>query len=177
MLQAGLRAPGKTDQYDTYYVQSGWLSRIILIIGILVTGTAVAFTLLPVSSSVGPASLWATISAIGTVLALVTRQIAESRMRARTRETRQKIDQAIQGQSAGTTVDEAVENVVHSASGSSAEGVRKRFLSAVLDTTGIVAHADALVFHFLPDRPRAAKRLLNQVRLMILIATGRGYLC
>jgi hypothetical protein len=52
--------------------------------------------------------------------------------------------------------------------------VRKRYLSAVLDTTGVVARADALVFNFLPDRPRAAKRLLNQVRLMLLIATGRG---
>src|SRR5262249_39024391 len=38
----------------------------------------------------------------------------------------------------------------------------------------IVSRADSLVIEFLPTRPRAAKRLLNQVRLMISIAIARG---
>jgi hypothetical protein len=108
------------------------------------------------------------------VMAALIQTTATFLWRRRRRATRRRIDQAIQNQPVGATAEEAAQNVVQTVSGSSADSARKRYLSALLDTTEIVSRVDALVFDFLPDRPRAAKRLLNQVRLMILIATGRG---
>jgi KAP family P-loop domain len=191
MLQADLRASGSADQYDRPDRKQGWarvavavLSTIMVLTGPIIAlngqqerlaATQAALSEhRPVPANNNSLVIWGFILTILGLIPFITMIIIAYRRRVRTRATRRRIDQAIQSQSVGTTAEEAAENVVQTASGSSADSVRKRYLSAVLDTTGIVARADALVFNFLPDRPRAAKRLLNQVRLMLLIATGRG---
>lgn len=187
MLQADLRAIGSADEYyesaekqRLARLRVAAVSLILILAGTFMALIAGAATLegarfhRPVNNTSW--GLWGlTVATLGLGLVLyVTLLVIGIRRRRRRIATRRRIDQAIHSQSAGTTAEEAAENVVQTASGSSADSVRKRYLSAVLDTTGIVARVDAMVFNFLPDRPRAAKRLLNQVRLMILIATGRG---
>jgi hypothetical protein len=117
-----------------------------------------------------------TIGSVVVAIASIVPLILEYARRRSTRAARARIGQAIQDQAGGVTVNQAVQNILQRDSESSEAAVRRAFLSAVLDTTRIASRADALVFDFLPDRPRAAKRLLNQVRLMILIATDRGLL-
>ena len=70
-------------------------------------------------------------------------------------------------------MEEVVENISSADQKDGAVSVEKRYFNAVMDPL-IVGRADDLVFEFLPKRPRAAKRLLNQVRLMISIAIARG---
>jgi hypothetical protein len=185
MLQADLRASGSADQYDKPYRKGVWaaaatatLSLALVFAGIILVYESRVKALEAVKAHRPVTSqswtIWGSAIAIAAVVPYMATVILIYRRRKRRRATRRRIDQAIQSQSVGTTAEEAAENVAQTASGSSADSVRKRYLSAVLDTTGVVARADALVFNFLPDRPRAAKRLLNQVRLMLLIATGRG---
>ena len=86
-------------------------------------------------------------------------------------EDRQKVDEAILDVPPGTTVYDAVDIVVKK-TGLSASRVRDRVFGKVL--AGIIAQADTWVYGIMPDRPRAAKRLFNQVHLMISVAIGRG---
>jgi KAP family P-loop domain len=86
-------------------------------------------------------------------------------------EDRQKIDDAIGGVDAGITVYEAIDKVTQE-TGLNASKVRDRVFSEVM--AGIVAPVDKWVYGVMPNRPRAAKRLLNQVHLMISVAIGRG---
>jgi len=99
------------------------------------------------------------------------RAISAARARKRARARRDEID-AILEQSAGTTVDEAVESISRGGTKADEVSIEKRFLRLVQPL--VVSRADALAFEFMPSRPRAAKRLLNQVRLMISIAIARG---
>lgn len=100
--------------------------------------------------------------------------ISAARARRRARARREEIDRTIQEQSAGTPVDRAVENISPARTKAGDVSIEKRYLRLVMEQPLIVSRADALVFEFLPRRPRAAKRLLNQVRLMISIAIARG---
>lgn len=178
MLQANLRVLGGANQNDALLNTSKirqWIAPLVyyivvggILIGILISNVVGSGGNL----TKGLSALVAT--AAGGIAGVVIPIIVERLRRTRTRTAREQADQAIQDQSIGTTVDEAAENAMHISGGPSADVVRKRYLSAVLDTTEIAARADSLVFDFLPNRPRGAKRLLNQVRLMILIAAGRG---
>ncbi len=103
---------------------------------------------------------------------VIIRAISAARARMRARARRDEIDRTILEQSAGTTVDEAVENISPAGTKAGEVSIEKRYLRLVQPL--VVSRADALVFEFLPSRPRAAKRLLNQVRLMISIAIARG---
>jgi hypothetical protein len=100
--------------------------------------------------------------------------ISAARARKRARARREEIDRTIQEQSVGTTVDKAVENISSAKTKAGEVSIEKRYLRLVMEQPLVVSRADALVFEFLPRRPRAAKRLLNQVRLMISIAIARG---
>jgi hypothetical protein len=100
--------------------------------------------------------------------------ISAARARKRARARREEIDRTIREQSAGTTVDKAVENISSAGTKAGEVSIEKRYLRLVMEQPLVVSRADALVFEFLPRRPRAAKRLLNQVRLMISIAIARG---
>jgi len=115
---------------------------------------------------------------IAVVIAIVgwaaIRAISATRARKRARARRDEIDKTILEQSAGKTVDEAVENISPAGTKAGEVSIEKRYLRLVMEQPLVVSRADALVFEFLPSRPRAAKRLLNQVRLMISIAIARG---
>jgi hypothetical protein len=99
--------------------------------------------------------------------------ILQSLRRRQRRALRRMIDVTIGEQSAGTTVEQAIESFSSATPKVSPVSVEKRYFRAVMDPE-IVRRADEQVFKFLPKRPRAAKRLLNQVRLMISIAIARG---
>jgi len=161
----------RADQADTPDVDRTMQAANIAALALMVAVGLSLLALIAFSSNV--IELLAS-AAAGGLLGVILPIVEERRKRTRTRVTRERIDQAIQDQTVGTTADQAAENVAKDAGGSTSDGVRKRYLNAVLDTTGIVARADNLVFEFLPNRPRGAKRLLNQVRLMLLISTGRG---
>jgi hypothetical protein len=100
--------------------------------------------------------------------------ISAARARKRARARREDIDRTIREQPAGTPVAKAVENISTSGTKTGEVSIEKRYLRLVIEQPLIVSRADALVLEFLPRRPRAAKRLLNQVRLMISIAIARG---
>jgi KAP family P-loop domain len=111
---------------------------------------------------------------VGVVGWAVLRAIAAARARRRARAQREQIDRSIQEQPAGATVDKAVENISPAGTKVGQVSIEKRYLRLAMEQPLVVSRADALVFEFLPRRPRAAKRLLNQVRLMISIAIARG---
>lgn len=108
----------------------------------------------------------------GLVLYAVTIS-ADLRARSRARKAREEIDTKIREQAAGMTVNEAVKKVSSDEQRVGPVSVQKRVFRAAIEPD-IVSRADDLVFEFLPARPRGAKRLLNQVRLMMSIATARG---
>ena len=144
-------------------------------ITVAAVGGAVAAALGAAQSNETRYSLTALVGVLVSLVVLGIVPIVIFRLiRRRARRNRERIDQAIQRESEGTTADEAAESVPRVPRGLSPDEVRKRYLSRVLDTTGIAARADDIVFEFLPIRPRAAKRLFNQVRLMLLIAISRG---
>jgi hypothetical protein len=107
-------------------------------------------------------------------VSIVLTRLIELLKRRRTSVARERIDSLIREEWAGVAVSEVSEEIAEAAKGRSPVNIEQRYFRAVLDTPGIVARADDMVFEFLPDKPRAAKRLLNQVRLMISIAIGRG---
>jgi hypothetical protein len=130
------------------------------------------------------ASSWvATIATLAGVLGAAIAALAlyssirQANRRRRARESRDKIDSEIDStirrQPARATVGEALEGISSSVTKDNVVSVEKRYIRAAMDPL-VVRRADDLVFEFLPKRPRAAKRLLNQVRLMISIAIARG---
>jgi hypothetical protein len=70
-----------------------------------------------------------------------------------------------------------VNEVAKSGTKASNSYIRRRIFNQWLRTlqeSKIVDRIDSLVFKFLPEMPRASKRLLNQVHLMMVVAISRG---
>jgi hypothetical protein len=124
------------------------------------------------ASSIGYGLLGVGVIAAG--IAITGGAIVSAISRKRARARRKEIDRTIREQSAETTMDKAVENISPGRAKVGDVSIEKRYLRLAMEQPLVVSRADSLVFEFLPRRPRAAKRLLNQVRLMISIAIARG---
>ena len=114
---------------------------------------------------------------LGVILLGIVSVSIERVQRWRAQSRRGKLDIKLRSQPAGTTVDQAVKNISVPSSKFNETEIRRRFFSAILseqEQSGLRERIDELVGGFLPERPRAAKRLLNQVRLMMPIAIARG---
>jgi KAP family P-loop domain len=97
----------------------------------------------------------------------------ERRERNRVEDDRKNVDAKIAREATGMTVSEAANKLPLSEPG--LVSIENRAFRAVIEPA-IGNRTDALVFDFLPKRPRGAKRLLNQVRLMMSIFTAEGTL-
>jgi hypothetical protein len=106
--------------------------------------------------------------------------IWDARRRRRARETRSGIDGRIRDlQAEGKTIEETARQISGEDSAVSAATVRRRYFAVVLadqDKSPVKGRVDLLINDFLPERPRAAKRLYNQARLMLPIAVARKLL-
>jgi KAP family P-loop domain len=125
---------------------------------------------------------------------------AEDQRRKRAEEKRKRIDKKIEALSWDMTIDAAVDeifndqddkdddteeaNLYRRGSGAAQDKVSRSYIRRrifkkwleLLQERDIAPVIDSLVYRFLPQRPRAAKRLLNQVRLMMVIALSRDLL-
>jgi hypothetical protein len=109
---------------------------------------------------------------IGSVVTL-----SEIRQKTRADQKRRELETAVQDQRAGTTIDQAVKQISGESNKFDDISIRRQYFNAVLEDqvkSGIRDSIDMFVAQFLPDRPRAARRLLNQVRLMMPVAIARG---
>jgi KAP family P-loop domain len=124
----------------------------------------------------------------------------ENQRRELAEKSRERIDEKIKKLSWNMTIDAAVDEIFSSQDDRSKETEKsnfsKRRLEFTQDTVSrsyirrrifdqwlkllqereVTQVIDNLVYSFLPERPRAAKRLLNQVRLMTVIALSRNLL-
>jgi KAP-like P-loop domain-containing protein len=108
---------------------------------------------------------------IGSVITLV-----EVRHKKQDEKKRKELETAVKGQQAGTTIDQAVEQISGESNQFDEISIRRQVFISVLEDqvqSGIRDSIDRFVTGFLPERPRAAKRLVNQVRLMMPVAIAR----
>jgi hypothetical protein len=114
---------------------------------------------------------------VGLVVAILTAvasALVDQWQRQRSRRNRMELDREIRVSSeSGAVREEVVSRVTHKTGRGESE-TKRRYLSLQLAESGITQTVNAVVFGHLPQRPRAAKRLLNQARLLIIIAMGRG---
>lgn len=90
---------------------------------------------------------------------------------------RRHVDKAISELPFDNDIDKTVETVAKSQPKVSISYIRRRIFAqwlTNLQKSGIANRIDRLVLDFLPERPRAAKRLMNEVRLMTVVAISRG---
>ena len=120
------------------------------------------------------------------IAGLIRTRIAEVSEKRRSRQDRDRADDKIskvfeedqrQGQGQGETVYQMADKAAEGEDESKKELYQQRtiykFLKELAENK-VMLESDELVYEYLPDRPRAAKRLLNQVRLTIVIALHRG---
>jgi hypothetical protein len=108
---------------------------------------------------------------IGSVMTIV-----EVRQKKQDEKKRKELETAVKGQEAGTTIDQAVEQISEESNQFDEISIRRQVFISVLEDqvqSGIRDSIDRFVTEFLPERPRAAKRLVNQVRLMMPVAIAR----
>jgi len=96
--------------------------------------------------------------------------------RNRARSIRRRVDDAINEQSLTMRIEAMVIEVTKSVAKASNSYIRRRIFNQWLKTlqeSEIVDRIDSVVLDFLPEMPRASKRLLNQVHLMMVVAISR----
>jgi hypothetical protein len=96
----------------------------------------------------------------------------------RTRDEREEVTSAIRQSAAEGSDTESLVSAAESAwAGTSKQtnfDVRRLAYVTQLDQSDIMGSADEIAMEFLPSRPRAAKRLMNQLRMLVVVAMGRG---
>jgi len=111
------------------------------------------------------------------IATLLGARLLEAYEKARAKRARSSVDESIrQTLEQGATFEQTVKKVTADKQGRDEGSVRKRTIHALLEELArdkVMQGSDELVYQYIPDRPRAAKRLLNQVRLTIIIALHR----
>jgi hypothetical protein len=98
-------------------------------------------------------------------------------MRGRVQRRRRDVDRAISELPFDNDIEKTVRQVASSQPRVSVSYIRRRIFVQWLinlQKSGIATRIERLVLEFLPERPRAAKRLMNEVRLITVVAISRG---
>jgi KAP family P-loop domain len=114
------------------------------------------------------------------VMALVFREIFRFVERLQSRFSRARIDQEIQARATGHETDskQLASEVLKTASASRASGslVERRVQRYLVEASDSRREAEAELLRNPPDLPRDAKRMINQLRVLLAVALNRGML-
>src|SRR5215204_1860108 len=114
------------------------------------------------------------------VFSLVLRDIFRFVQRLQSRFSRARIDQEIQARATGHETDskQLASEVLKTASASGASGslVERRVQRYLVEASESRREAEAELLRNPPDLPRDAKRMINQLRVLLAVALNRGML-
>ena len=172
---AGLETPSGSNEYDADAPRDNALSGGLTVLSSLLAVGGAASVVISDGGTVIVAVL---IGGFLPVIKVAITTVKEFRNRRITERERKEVRSGIQADAAtsGTKslVREASEVLPKESRQRSKVDAKRIAYAAQQSESHFTASADALALQYLPPRPRVAKRLVNQLRLLITVAQGRG---
>jgi hypothetical protein len=180
MRRVGRRPAAAMHRVTAFLGKHGWS-----VAGYLFLGDVLMYVALVVASEEYVA-LWGVsflvlfVLLIVLISALVVQEIRLAVARFRSRWSRARIDQEIEAHATGDETDSKrlANEVLKSSSASRASGslVERRVQRYLVDASDSRREAEAELLRNPPDLPRDAKRMINQLRVLLAVALNRGML-